>query len=89
MKVSVLVPIYGVEKYIKQCAQTLFAQTYFDIEYVFVDDCTPDCSVEVLQQVLAEYPQRKNQVRIIRHKHNRGLERHERPLSRLRRAILS
>lgn len=73
MKVSVLVPIYGVEKYIKQCAQTLFAQTYFDIEYVFVDDCTPDCSVEVLQQVLAEYPQRKNQVRIIRHKHNRGL----------------
>ena len=73
MKVSVLVPIYGVEKYIEQCAKTLFAQTYADIEYVFVDDCTPDNSVEVLQQVLAEYPQRKNQVRIIRHDHNRGL----------------
>ena len=73
MKVSVLVPIYGVEKYIGQCANTLFAQTYADIEYVFVDDCTPDNSVEVLQQVLAEYPQRKNQVRIIRHEHNRGL----------------
>ena len=32
MKVSVLVPIYGVEKYIEQCAKTLFAQTYADIE---------------------------------------------------------
>ena len=73
MKVSVLVPIYGVEKYIGQCAKTLFAQTYADIEYVFVDDCTPDRSIEVLQQILAEYPQRKNQVRIIRHEHNRGL----------------
>ena len=73
MKVSVLVPIYGVEKYIEQCAKTLFSQTYPDIEYVFVDDCTPDKSVEALQQVLADYPQRKNQVRVIRHEHNRGL----------------
>lgn len=73
MKVSVLVPIYGVEKYIGQCAKTLFAQTYNDLEYVFVDDCTPDNSIEVLEQVLVQYPQRKNQVRIIRHEHNRGL----------------
>ena len=73
MKVSVLVPIYGVEKYIGQCAKTLFAQTYNDLEYVFVDDCTPDNSIEVLEQVLVQYPQRKNQVRIIRHEHNQGL----------------
>ena len=73
MKVSVLVPIYGVEKYIGQCAKTLFAQTYNDLEYVFVDDCTPDNSIEVLEQVLVQYPQRKNQVHIIRHEHNRGL----------------
>ena len=73
MKVSVLVPIYGVEKYIEQCADTLFAQTYADIEYVFVDDCTPDNSIEVLQQVLDKYPQRKHQVYVIRHDHNRGL----------------
>ena len=52
MKVSVLVPIYGVEKYIEQCAKTLFAQTYADIEYVFVDDCTPDRSVEVLHTIV-------------------------------------
>ena len=73
MKVSVLVPVYGVEKYVGQCSQTLFAQTYGDIEYVFVDDCTPDNSVAVIRQVIAEYPHREQQVRIVRHDHNRGL----------------
>ena len=73
MKVSLLVPVYGVEKYIRQCSQTLFGQTYDDIEYVFVDDCSPDNSVAVIRQVLAEYPHREQQVRIIRHDRNRGL----------------
>ena len=73
MKVSILVPVYGVEKYIGQCAETLFGQTYDDIEYVFVDDCTPDNSIQVLRQVLSAYPQRTKQVSIIRHDHNRGL----------------
>ena len=36
--VSILVPIYGVEKYIEQCAETLFQQSFADIEYVFVND---------------------------------------------------
>lgn len=73
MKVSILVPVYGVEKYVRQCSRTLFAQTYDDIEYVFVDDCTPDNSVAVIRQVLAEYPHREQQVRIVHHDHNRGL----------------
>lgn len=73
MKISILVPVYGVEKYIPQCAKTLFEQTYHDIEYIFVDDCSPDDSIVVLQQILANYPERKSQVHIIRHDHNRGL----------------
>ena len=73
MKISILVPVYGVEKYIPQCAKTLFEQTYHDIEYIFVDDCSPDDSIVVLQQLLANYPERKNQVHIVRHDHNRGL----------------
>ena len=73
MKISILVPVYGVEKYIPQCAKTLFEQTYHDIEYIFVDDCSPDDSIVVLQQILANYPERKNQVHIVRHDHNRGL----------------
>ena len=73
MKVSILVPVYGVEKYVGQCSRTLFGQTYDNIEYVFVDDCTPDNSVAVIRQVLEEYPHREQQVNIVRHDHNRGL----------------
>ena len=73
LKVSILVPVYGVEKFIRQCAISLFGQTYSNIEYVFVDDCTPDNSIAVLQEVLQDYPARKNQVRIVRHQTNRGL----------------
>lgn len=73
MKISVLVPIYGVEKYISECTKTLFEQTYKDIEYIFVDDCTPDNSITILQQLLSNYPQRQKQVNIIHHTHNKGL----------------
>ena len=34
-KISVLVPIYGVEQYIERCARSLFEQTYPNLEYVF------------------------------------------------------
>ena len=71
-KVSVVIPIYGVEKYIERCAVSLFEQTLDDIEYLFIDDCTPDKSIEILKQVLEEYPQRKNQVVIHRMEHNSG-----------------
>lgn len=73
MKVSILVPVYGVEKYIERCAVSLFEQTYYDIEYIFVDDCSPDRSIEILQNVTKRYPDREEQVRIIRHEQNQGL----------------
>lgn len=71
-KVSVIIPVYGVEKYIERCARSLFEQTLDDIEYLFIDDCTPDKSVEVLKQVLEEYPARKEQVVIHRMEKNSG-----------------
>lgn len=71
-KVSVIVPVYGVEKYIERCARSLFEQTLDDIEYLFIDDCTPDRSIEILQQVLEESPQRKPQVIIHRMEKNSG-----------------
>lgn len=58
--VSVLVPVYGVEHFIERCAQCLFEQTYENIEYVFVDDCTPDNSVQILKHTLESFPQRKS-----------------------------
>ena len=54
MTVTVIVPVYGVEKYIAECAESLFSQTYSDIEYVFCDDCTPDRSIELLREVVEE-----------------------------------
>jgi len=71
--VSILVPIYNVSKYIERCAHSLFQQTFEDIEYVFVNDCTPDDSIEKLQKVLEQYSNRKSFVKIIHHEKNRGL----------------
>ena len=71
--VSLLVPIYGVEQCIATCAESLFGQTYESLEYIFVDDCTPDRSMDVLQQCLDRFPHRREQVRIIHHQKNRGL----------------
>ena len=51
-KVSVIIPIYGVEKYIRRCAESLFSQTLDDIEFIFIDDCSPDKSMEILYSVM-------------------------------------
>lgn len=72
-KVSILVPIYGTGQYIEKCARTLFEQTYDNIEFIFVNDCSRDNSVRILKRVLEEYPLRKSQIRIIEHKENKGL----------------
>ena len=77
--VSVIVLVYKVEKYIERCARSLFEQTLQDIEYIFVDDCTPDRSIEILERVLEDYPERKSQVIILHNERNSGL-----PFSRRR-----
>lgn len=71
--VSICVPIYGVEKYIERCAVTLFEQTYDNLEYIFVNDCTTDDSMAILEEVISRYPARSSAVRIIAHEKNRGL----------------
>ncbi|MDR2962788.1 MAG: glycosyltransferase [Bacteroidales bacterium] len=71
--VSIVVPIYNVSKYIERCAHSLLGQSFGDIEYVFVNDCTPDDSIEILQSVINLYPHRKERVKIIHHERNRGV----------------
>lgn len=73
MKVTILVPIYGVERYIAECAESLLTQTYPDIEYVFCDDGTKDRSIEALRTVVARHAERAGRVRIIANDRNRGL----------------
>ena len=72
-KVSVIIPVYGVEKYIERCARSLFKQTLNDMEFIFVDDCTPDNSIQILENVLSEFPSRKTQTTILHHLCNLGL----------------
>ncbi|WP_270530378.1 glycosyltransferase family 2 protein [Phocaeicola plebeius] len=73
MKVSVIVPIYNVERYIARCVKSLMEQTLQEVEYIFVDDCATDKSMDILKRTLNEYPNRKSNVRILKHKENQGL----------------
>ncbi len=73
MKVSVIVPIYKVELFIARCVRSLLEQTLDEVEFIFVDDCSPDGSMEVLERVLAEYPLKAKEIRIIHHDRNLGL----------------
>lgn len=73
MKVSVIVPVYRVEKFIEKCAASLFSQTLDDVEFIFVDDASPDNSMAVLEKCIQQYPQRKAQIRMLTHKENKGL----------------
>lgn len=72
-KVSVIIPIYGVEKYIERCSRSLFEQTLEDIEFIFINDCTPDKSISLLRKVLDDYPNRKQCTRIVNMPTNSGL----------------
>lgn len=70
--VSVIVLVYKVERYIERCARSLFDQTLKDLEYIFVDDCSPDGSMDILARVLDEYPERCGRVRVLRNEVNSG-----------------
>ena len=71
--VSVIIPVYKVGKYIGECVRSLFEQTLQEVEYIFVNDCTPDDSMDVLRKVMEEYPQRVDAVRVVDKPCNEGL----------------
>lgn len=71
MKVSVIIPFFKVAPFIERCATALMKQTLQEVEFLFVDDASPDESRQILEQVLAQYPQRNT--RIITHERNQGL----------------
>ena len=70
--VSVIIPVYKVEPYMARCARSLFGQTLDDIEFLFIDDCSPDRSIDVMREVLEGFPERKDQVTVCRMPVNSG-----------------
>ncbi|HDT8053597.1 TPA: glycosyltransferase, partial [Enterococcus faecalis] len=67
-KISIIVPVYNVEKYLEKCVRSILAQTFTDFELILVDDGSPDSSGAMCDQ-FAEQDQR---VKVI-HKENGGL----------------
>ena len=68
MKISIIVPVYKVEKYIDKCIKSIIDQTYENIELILVDDGSPDnCG-----KICDEYAAKDSRIKVI-HKENGGL----------------
>ena len=72
-KISLIVPIYGVENYIQKFAESALGQTYGNIEFVFVNDGTKDRSMEILEAVVEEKFSHLRPRIVIINKENGGL----------------
>ncbi len=55
-RVSVIIPVYKVERFIEQTILSVVSQNYPDIEVVLVDDCTPDNSAAIIKRLQEKYP---------------------------------
>lgn len=71
--ISVLVPVYNVERFIGKCAESLFSQTYRNLQFIFVNDASTDQSLQVLRSRIDKYPDRSESVMVITNECNRGL----------------
>lgn len=67
--VSIVVPVYNTEKYLKRCINSILEQTYTNLEIILVDDDSTDASAKILEQ----YRVIDNRIKTITHKQNRGL----------------
>lgn len=68
-KVSVIVPVYNVEKYLEECLDSIINQTLEDIEIICVDDKSADNSLNILKR----YKEKDTRIKIIEHNANKGL----------------
>ena len=68
-RVSVVIPVYNCEAFLKECIDSLLGQTMREMEFIFVCDASPDGSLEILR----EAERRDARVRVIAFKENRGV----------------
>ena len=70
MKVSVIIPVYNVAKYIERCLLSVLNQTWQDLEVILVNDCTPDGSMQIVKKLISSHP-RGAEVRCLEHEKNK------------------
>jgi len=66
-KISVIMPVYGVEDYVETAIRSVLAQSFTNFEFLIIDDCSPDKSIDICRQF--DDPR----IQIIQHAENRGL----------------
>lgn len=71
-KISIIIPVYKAQNYIEQCATSLFNQDFDSIEYIFIDDFSPDDSMLVLKKVIDRYPHRGKDIKLLSNLENKG-----------------
>lgn len=69
-QISVIIPVYDVEEYISECIESIINQTLGieNIELIIVNDCTPDNSMEIVEEYASKYPS----IKIVEHEQNQG-----------------
>ena len=72
-RVSVIIPVYNVSAFIRRNVRSLMGQTLQDVEFIFVDDATPDDSIGIIREEIKAYPKREPFVKIVSHDVNKGL----------------
>lgn len=70
MKVSIIVPVYNAEKYIKECFHSIINQTYKNLEILFIDDCGTDNSSSILEELIKQNHSRY--IKFIKNEKNSG-----------------
>ena len=70
--VTIAIPLYRAEKYIKECLNSALAQSYPHIDFLVIDDACDDGSVDIVVQMQTEHPRGKD-IRLIRHTQNVGI----------------
>ena len=75
MTISVIIPVYKVQKYIRRCLESVISQKCdrFFIECLIIDDCSPDDSMTIVNDVISSYQGNSIIFKLLRHQENRGL----------------
>ena len=62
MKISVVIPVYNTEKYLRQCVESVLNQTYIDLQVILVDDGSKDKSVSIIES----YARKDSRIRLFK-----------------------